>query len=875
MSRKKYYLIYSGIFLFCSLFFVGYLLINGKTNINFKSDGMNQHYRSLIYYTRYLREIIGGLIHEHKLTIPLWDFSIGEGSDIIQTFHTHVIGDPFALIGLFFPEKNMYVAYGLIMFIKMYLSGVFFSELCFYLRKDGFCGILAGSLVYVFCFWAIKNFTLHLFFFVPYMYLPLLILGLEKAVKEDKYILFIVAVFLGAISNLYFFYMEALTAALYGLLRVCAVYGSDFKKIFIKLIRLLGSALIGVFMAAVILSPMILAYMSDSRMSVGNGTDLLYTPFFYERLFTIFVSNDSPYDLCLGYASPVLLSLFILLKDYRKQWFLLLINVLCAIFILFPIFGKVWNGFSYVSQRWSFVVALPIAYDLVATWDEFRENKKYLLCCLPLIFCAAFFTPWGRNERVIVPFLLCVIFCLIAVLDSEDRFLKPKLRQILMIGIIVFNVLFIYDYNLSPRGGDLISDLLSIEEVKHFTATSEAYAMKKYTEKDDRFFRYSMNYPTNNASILYDAHSTNFYWSITNPYDQKFRNDIGLRDRLSWQLIGYDDRAELETLANVRYYIVKPGYPGTVPYGFEEVDTVDGYPIYENRYSLPFGYTYSKTVSTEDYEKLNMLEKQEMMMQAIVLDDPAASASLLSDDRYIGYSIECGEGVTTVEKGFHVSREDGEVHLKLNSPVDSELYVLIKGLRFVDSEGIVEDDNIISTVRIEANDVRSYIYHMTDKNRYYYGKSDYVCYFGSNAEGIDDITMTLYLEGTYVFDSIEVAAKSMNGYDGYVQDLSKEHMNNVAFQANRISGEIDVSAEKYLLLSVPYSKGWKAVVDGEEAQLLPANVHYMALYLKPGHHTIELKYRTPGLVPGLCLSALGFVLFGVTAFLGKKKKENE
>ena len=875
MSRKKYYLIYSGIFLFCSLFFIGYLLVNGKTNINFKSDGMNQHYRSLIYYTRYLRGIIGGLIHERKLSIPLWDFSIGEGADIIQTFHTHVIGDPFVLIALFFPERYMYVAYSFIMLVKMYLSGIFFSELCFYLNKGSFCGTLAGSLVYVFCFWAIKNFTLHFFFFVPYLYLPLLILGLEKVIKENKCVLFTVAVFLSAVSNLYFFYMEALATALYGMLRTVAVYKADLKRIFTKLLQLLGCAVIGVLMAAVILSPMIPAYMSDSRMSVGNETDLLYTPFFYERLFTIFVSNDSPYDICLGYASPVLLSLFILLRNHKKHPFLLLVNVLCAIFVLFPIFGKIWNGFSYVSQRWSFVIALPIAYDLVVAWDEFKENKKYLLCCLPLIFCAAFFTPWGRNERVIIPFLLCVIFCLIAVLDSEERIIKPNLRQALLIGIIVFNILYIYDFHLSPRGGDLISDMLSIEEAKIFTETSEAYAMKKYTEKEDGFFRYSMNYPTNNASILYDVHSTNFYWSITNPYDQRFRNDIGLRDRLSWQLIGYDDRAELETLANVRYYIVKPGYPGTVPYGFELADTVDGYPIYENRYALPFGYTYSKTVSVDDYEKLNMLEKQEMMMQAIVLDDSAASASLLSDDRYISYSVECGEGVTAVEKGFHVDREDGEVHLKLNSPVDRELYVLIKGLRFIDSEGIVEDDNIISTVRIEANDVRSYIYHMTDKNRYYYGKSDYVCYFGSNAEGIDDITMTLYLEGTYVYDDIQVVSKSMEGYETYVRDLSDEHLNNVVFEANRISGDIDVSEEKYLLLSVPYSKGWKATVDGEKAELLPANVHYMALYLKPGHHTIELNYRTPGLTPGIFLSVLGFVLFGVTAFLGKKKRGTE
>ena len=73
---------------------------------------------------------------------------------------------------------------------------------------------------------------------------------------------------------------------------------------------------------------------------------------------------------CLGYASPVLLSLFILLKNHKKHPFLLLINVLCAIFVLFPIFGKIWNGFSYVSQRWSFVIALPIAKPFIDKSDR-------------------------------------------------------------------------------------------------------------------------------------------------------------------------------------------------------------------------------------------------------------------------------------------------------------------------------------------------------------------------------------------------------------------------------------------------------------------------------------------------------------------------
>ena len=53
--HNKYYLVYSGVFLFCALCISVYLLVQGKTNINFVSDGMNQHFRGMLYYSDYLQ----------------------------------------------------------------------------------------------------------------------------------------------------------------------------------------------------------------------------------------------------------------------------------------------------------------------------------------------------------------------------------------------------------------------------------------------------------------------------------------------------------------------------------------------------------------------------------------------------------------------------------------------------------------------------------------------------------------------------------------------------------------------------------------------------------------------------------------------------
>ena len=77
----------------------------------FRNDGVQQHLSALVYYGRYLREIVKGVLFEHRLAIPLWDFCLGYGSDVYDTLHYYVIGDPFALLAVFVPQRYMEYLY--------------------------------------------------------------------------------------------------------------------------------------------------------------------------------------------------------------------------------------------------------------------------------------------------------------------------------------------------------------------------------------------------------------------------------------------------------------------------------------------------------------------------------------------------------------------------------------------------------------------------------------------------------------------------------------------------------------------------------------------------------------------------------------------
>ena len=75
---------------------------------------------------------------------------------------------------------------------------------------------------------------------------------------------------------------------------------------------------------------------------------------------------------------------------------------------------------------------------------------------------------------------------------------------------------------------------------------------------------------------------------------------------------------------------------------------------------------------------------------------------------------------------------------------------------------------------------------------------------------------------------------------------------------NYITGRIEIHDQrKFLLVNLPYSKGWTAKVDGQPVEVHRVNTMFMGLYLDPGEHEIELSYATPGANAALAVSAVG------------------
>ena len=175
-------------------------------------DGLQQHFNALLYYRSWLLQIIHTLWEEHRISIPLWDMSIGMGSDILTTLHYYVIGDPLNLLSVFVPdESGMEGFYSALVIVRLYLAGLAFSVFCKYHGQKPYA-MLLGAMVYDFCFWAIVA-VRHPYFLNPMIYLPLILLGVDKIYRKEKPWLYIGMLALATISSFYFAYMICIFVA--------------------------------------------------------------------------------------------------------------------------------------------------------------------------------------------------------------------------------------------------------------------------------------------------------------------------------------------------------------------------------------------------------------------------------------------------------------------------------------------------------------------------------------------------------------------------------------------------------------------------------------------------------------------------------------
>ena len=724
-NRKKrcYYLVYTVLFLILMFFCFSFFIFSGKSLI-WESDGWRQHYKALVYYSEYLKNFFKNLFGNGSIVLPEFDFAIGEGSDVLNTMHYYVMGDPVAFLSVLVPASGMHIFYSFSCILRLYLAGIIFSELCFHTGVKNRYGILAGAIGYGSCLWGIVNAARHPFFINPLMYFPLLILGIELIIRKGKPYLFIISVALSAMSNFYFFYMMAILAVVYALVRLWKEYKKDILKGITTLIYMGVYAIVGMTIAGAVLVPVIMSFLADSRIGVEQPFHLFYPWYYYKMLPGLFLEEEDIYAigdgywLILGINAPAIFSAVLLFADKGKKTILKIFYIISGVIIIFPIFGRILNGMSYMTNRWSWALVLLFMYTLTIYWDELlalaKEKRKLLIICSICLYVLCMICDKSRNVQVMSAIPLFFAAILIIGIPKEKKYAVYK--PFLVILLICFTVFKSSYWLFNPPTSDYTSKFISNKDVADELKDNEVTALETVTDVNG--IRYTGGSMTPNINVVSGVSNTQYYWTLTNPEMNVFRSDMNIINPLAQSFSGYDDRTSLIALSASSYYVLNEADKSkyTVPYGYELISTVNtgegvssvnetpetddpeqeeesdkssgsNWEIYKNKNKLPYAYFYESYISADKWNAMNPVQKQESMLKAAYVDGAKVSVPEFTErlPEYItAFDAECqSEDITLTGNSVICTAAKQKIVLKSSDiPDNCEIYVAFEGLDY-------------------------------------------------------------------------------------------------------------------------------------------------------------------------------------------------
>ncbi|MCL2563259.1 MAG: YfhO family protein [Oscillospiraceae bacterium] len=911
-KRIVYYTVYTILFGIVAALVFSSFFRNDKSFI-WHADGLSQHYPTLIYYGATLREILRNFFATGALDIPLWSFSIGYGSDTLTTLHYYAIGDPLALLTAFVPLNRMELLYNALVILRMGLAGIAFSAYCHKMGRGRFA-TLCASFTYAFCAFALLLSVRHPFFINPMIYLPLLLLGVEKILRKERPYLFIVMVFISLTSNFYFFYMLGILVAVYVLIRLFFMEsgtGTRIRNLLSNLPRFALYAGTGILMACVIFIPQLIKLFATTRWNVEPTVDMFYPLEHYQGLLTNFITSVTPSSWTsstIGTTPIAFLAVILLFSTRKKHKALKAGFVVLTVFLLFPFFGHVMNGFSYVANRWLFGYVFVISLILATMLPQMlKATTKQLLAAS--VFSAVWLLVYltvrtAHTAHFLTPFavfLLCLALLWgIHVFRARPDGLGKHGRTIAksaILALTLIGILIHAGHRYAITGMNYIHEFVDTNQSLHRLINSEAGLIGRMDNTDP--FRHDMcRFTTDtpfHGTMLSGTMGTEYFFSLNEGSISAFAEEILLDRSFENKYRGNDNRAAPSLLASVRYFVVRPGLGAAIPYGFTrtEIET-DHFVVYENDHALPFGYTFSAYIPREHFKELTPLQRQNVMLQGAVLD---ASPTVLPriepvlTDVTLPFELELASGVTHGDGVFTVTQGNTHVVFRFIGLENSETYLYIENLHFEPFHpfDLISDDEWEAMSVHERNTLHIRNRHwtrpggailftqagavqksnsiLTTRDLYYYGKHDFLINMGYNEDAMQEITLRFSTPGIFTFDDLQVLAQPMDGFAAQAAALREIVPHRIEFGTNRVWADITLDDTRLLAFSIPYNGGWSAYVNGEPADLLRINTMYMGVLLEAGAHSIELRYFTPGLALGLISSGVGFLLFaGIIVF---------
>ena len=594
-----------------------------------------------------------------------WDWLTDLGSNFIGTYSYYLLGSPFFWLMCLFPSSWAPYLMAPIYILKYGCAALTcYAYLKRFVKNQNYA--VLGALLYSFCGFQIYNTFFNQFHEVVVLF-PLLLIGMEELIQNDRRGMFAVAVALNAACNYFMFAGQVIFCIIYFLFRFT---DKKFRVTLSSFLRLALEAVIGVLMSAVIFLPAALAVKDNPR--VTNGFSSVWNALFWQNdsgsiSFTLFGKEITLYTKRYGHIlhsiffPPDIASrtnffyghttrwasnaawipmfgmtgVFAFMKRRRKGGWLKGLCIFLFVCALVPALSAAFYLFnSSYYARWMYMFVMVCVVATVIALDDAELDWSGCVW-LHAVICAAIAIPVGfcwTTEDGVTKMSSTQFF---------DRYWVTILITAVSLGMVWYFIKFVRGTKKAETTAFVMAGvIICVYGINHIIyGKCHSYSSDFLIDKaikgevvlenpEDEFYRIDF-YRSGSVSTL---DNLSLYWgypgeecfnTIVPPSIMTFYPKVGVTrsvgSRANSSMYG------LRGFLSVKYsFIVEEKSSKFDAVGFSYKETQNGFAIYENEYCLNMGYAYTEFITETEFEKYLKNNRHALLCTYLVVPDDMA-----------------------------------------------------------------------------------------------------------------------------------------------------------------------------------------------------------------------------------------------------------
>lgn len=692
-----------------------------------------------------------------------------------------------------------------------------------------------------------------------FIYLPLVILGINQILSKGKSVLLFVSYLLLFLSNFYFGFMIGVFSVLYYAARVFIEWPSTKKTI---IPYFTTSFLAGISSMIMILPAYLdLKKNGESLTEITKFKTAATGPWDIIAKNMIGVFDTTKYGSIPFIYVGLVPFLFCLYYFITKQipWrnkiaFGSIFLVLIASFYIDPL-NLFWHGmhapnmflFRY-SFLFSFLVVMLAGYGL-ETYSKHDPGDFIIVSLLSALLFILSFTISGKqykdfiNLQTLVITLSFVLIYLLAIAFFQlNKLSTSRLAVVLLLlmsGEAFVNTTYMVngildDWNYASRS--LYS--APYTDYKHLVDSAQI------SNKKDFYRLESLAPVSSNDAFNYGYSGISMFSSMRNRHSSSLMNTLGYRSRGTNLNIRYQNNTLfMDSLMGIKHNISDQDVK---KFGFNQVDSAGKYQLYDNQYALPLGVLTDKELYGIELDSADNLGSQ----TAVINQLAQLNESYFS---FVSPQLADSKNTTIVDKpNNHVSYQEikpniaKEITYDVFIPAGNQAYVSL----FPDNFNQLKS----STVTVSSKGT-SYKTQLNITGQYHN-----LGYFDEDAT----VRFTLSFYGTKDLDLINPTVMLMDTllYQTAMRDI-QGHSVDFKVDKRQVTAAVAIPEDQTILTTIPYDKGWSTYIDGKKVPTTQFQDGLITIDVPKGEHHIKLSFLPQGLI----LGSLCFVL-GISGFVG-------